>query len=198
MKQLTAAATLILFGLMYPFVVFSQDDEGDPWPKEITVPQGKVVIYQPQSETLVGNTLAGRAAVAVEEIGADGPVFGVFWFSTRLETDRAERTATLADITVTRTRFPTGNDEKEEKLKTLLETEMPKWNLVISMDRLLASLDLYEQRVEAVSQISMEPPVIVFKAEPTVLITLDGDARLIPEGEDLMRVVNTPFTLLLD
>ena len=198
MKQFTTAAASILFGLMYPFVVFSQNEEGNEWPKEITVPKGKVVIYQPQSETLDGNTLAGRAAVAVEETGADNPIFGVVWFSTRLETDRADRTATLADVTVTRTRFPDGDAEKEEQLKTLLETEMPKWNLVISMDRLLASLDLHEQQVEAVSRISMEPPVIVFKAEPTVLITLDGDARLVPEGEDLMRVVNTPYTLLLE
>ncbi len=198
MRQLTAAAALILFGLMSPFAVFGQDEEDNAWPKEITVPKGKVVIYQPQSETLDGNTLDARAAVSVEETGSDGPVFGVVWFSTRLETDRAERTATLADITVTRTRFPAGDKEKEEKLKTLLETEMPKWDLVISMDRLLASLDLREQQIALASQISTDPPVIVFRAEPTVLITLDGDARLIPEGDDLMRVVNTPFTLLLD
>ena len=198
MKHTTTAATLILFGLLSPFAVFGQDEEAKPWPKEITIPQGKVIIYQPQSETLDGNTLNGRAAVAVEETGSDSQVFGAMWFTARLETDRTERTATLADVTVTRTRFPERDENKAEKLKVLLEAEMPKWDLVISMDRLLASLDLREQQIAAASQISTDPPIIIFKAEPTVLITLDGDARLIPEGDDLMRVVNTPFTLLLD
>jgi len=198
MRSLSTVTTIFLLGLLYPLTVFSQDETANAWPKEITVPQGKVIIYQPQPDSLDGSTLYARAAVAVEETGSDGPVFGAIWISARLETDRAERTATLADLTVTRTRFPGGDEAKAERLKTLLETEMPKWNLVISMDRLLTSLDIREQQIEAASQISTAPPIIIFKAEPTVLITLDGDARLIPAGDDLMRVVNTPFTLLLD
>ena len=198
MRSLSTVTTIFLLGLLYPLTVFSQDETANAWPKEITIPQGKVIIYQPQPDKLDGNTLYGRAAVAIEETGSDGPVFGAIWISARLETDRAERTATLVDLTVTRTRFPGGDEDKAERLKVLLKTEMPKWNLVISMDRLLTSLDIREQQIEAASQISTEPPIIIFKAEPTVLITLDGDARLIPAGDDLMRVVNTPFTLLLD
>ncbi len=157
-----------------------------------------MIIYQPQPETLDGNKLDGRAAVAIEENGSDGPVFGAVWFTARLETDRTDRTATLVDVSVTRTRFPERDEEKAEKLKTLLETEMPKWDIVISMDRLLTSLDIREQQIRAASQISTEAPDIIFMAEPAVLITLDGEARLKKEGDDLMRVVNTPFTLLLD
>ena len=198
MRTLSVAATITLFGLLYPLTVFSQDEDVNPWPKEITIPQGKVIIYQPQSETLDGNKLDGRAAVSIEENGSEGPVFGAIWFTARLETDRADRTATLVDVSVTRTRFPERDEEKAEKLKTLLETEMPKWDIVISMERLLTSLDLREQQIRAASQISTEAPDIVFMAEPAVLITLDGEARLKMEGDDLMRVVNTPFTLLLD
>jgi hypothetical protein len=197
-RKFSAANTIILLGFLYPLTVFSQDEPANAWPKEITVPQGEVIIYQPQPEKLDGNNVDARAAVAIEEDGSDGPVFGVVWFSARLATDRAERTATLADLTVTRTRFPERDADKAEKLKTLLEAEMPKWNMVISMDRLLTSLDIREQQNQAASQISTDPPIIIFSAEPTVLITLDGDARLIPEGDDLMRVINTPFTLLLD
>jgi len=198
MRSLSTVTTIFLLGLLYPLTVFSQDEIANAWPKEITIPQGKVIIYQPQSDKLDGSKLYGRAAVAIEEIGSDGPVFGAIWISARLETDRSERTATLDDLIVTRTRFPDLDEDKAERLKVLLETEMPKWNLVISMDRLLTSLDIREQQIEAASQMSTQPPIIIFKAEPTVLITLDGDARLIPAGDDLMRVVNTPFTLLLD
>jgi len=191
--------TAVVLGLFCSAPVFGQDQPADGWPKEITVPQGKVTIYQPQSETLEGNKLEARAAIAVEETGSDGPIFGALWFTARLNTDRAERTATLADLAVTRTRFPARDENKAEQLKTLLESEIPNWDIVISMDRLLTTLDLREQQIEAASKISTEPPVIMFVAEPAVLITLDGEARLQKaEGSDLMRVVNTPFTVLLD
>jgi hypothetical protein len=117
MRPQSATATIILLGLLYPLTGFSQEEEVDPWPKEITIPQGKVIIYQPQSETLDGNKLDGRAAIAIEENGSDGPVFGAIWFTARLETDRANRTATLVDVSVTRTRFPERDEEKAEKLK---------------------------------------------------------------------------------
>jgi len=67
------------------------------------------------------------------------------------------------------------------------------------MDRLLATLELREQRIATTSQISTTPPVILFMAEPAVLITVDGEIRLKQEeGSNLMRVINTPYILLLD
>ena len=116
MRIMSAVAALILFGLLCPVAVYSQDElVEEPWPKEISISdnRGTVVIYQPQPEKLDGNKLEARAAVAVEETGSDAPVFGALWFTARLETDRAERTATLVDVTVTRTRFP-GRDEKKQ------------------------------------------------------------------------------------
>ncbi|MEE8528729.1 MAG: carbohydrate-binding family V/XII [Gammaproteobacteria bacterium] len=194
---LTTIATLI--GLYSATPAFCQDEPANPWPREIQVPQGTVVIYQPQPQTLDGNQLDARAAVAVELKDSEAPVFGAVWFTARLETDRAERTATLADISVTRTRFPEQNEAKAARLKNLLETEIPKWGLSISMERLLATLEIREQQIEAISQISTDAPVILFLPEPAVLITLDGEARLKKEeGSDLMRVINTPFTVLLD
>ena len=178
---------------------FCQEEADNPWPREIQLQQGTVVIYQPQAETLDGNQLDARAAVSVKMKDSETPVYGAVWFTARLETDRAERTASITDISVTRTRFPDRDEAKGEQLKNLLETEIPKWQLAISMDRLLATLELREQQIAAVSQINTEPPVILFLPEPAVLITVDGEARLKKEdGSDLMRVINTPFTLLLD
>ncbi len=59
MRKFSAATTIILLGFLYPLTVFGQDEGAEGWPKEITIPQGKVIIYQPQSEDLVGNILAG-------------------------------------------------------------------------------------------------------------------------------------------
>ena len=77
-----------------------------PWPREIDTPKGTVVIYQPQPEKLNDNLLESRAAVAIELKESKEPVFGAVWFKARLDTDRAERTATIEDVSVTQVRFP--------------------------------------------------------------------------------------------
>jgi hypothetical protein len=199
LRNISVAVYALYLSLAVCASASAQDDKQSPWPKEIPTARGTLVMYQPQPDSLEGNVLRARAAVAFELEDADVPVFGAVWFAARLVTDRAERTATLADITVERSRFPDQDDAKSGQLKTLLETEIPKWNISISMERLLATLDIREQQIDAVNQISTDPPVILFYPEPAILVTLDGEARLSPvEGTDLMRVMNTPFTLLLD
>ncbi|MBP2679681.1 MAG: hypothetical protein H6Q82_2746, partial [Deltaproteobacteria bacterium] len=49
------------------------------WPQEILTKEGKVLVYQPQLESLKGDTLTGRAAISFTPIGG-GPAFGAFWF----------------------------------------------------------------------------------------------------------------------
>ena len=176
---------------------WAQEDATDGWPREITVAQGVVVIYQPQPEKLDGNQLKARAAVAVELKGSSEPVFGAVWFEARLDTDRTERTATVVDVSVTRVRFPEQDEAKSQKLRALLEKEIPKWQLPISLDRLSATLELADQRAEAAQKINTDPPKILFIPEPAVLISLDGEPRLTKEEDtELMRVINSPFTIL--
>ncbi|MDA9981827.1 carbohydrate-binding family V/XII [Gammaproteobacteria bacterium] len=172
-------------------------DEG--WPREIITAKGTIVIYQPQPEKLAGDRLSARAAIAIELKGGKEPVYGAVWMDSRLETDRSDRTATITEISVTQMRLPEKYREHTEDLGALLETEIPKWNLPISLDRLLTSLDLAQTRSEASQKIITDPPRILFSTEPAVLISIDGEPRLQQEdGSALMRVINTPFTLLLD
>lgn len=169
------------------------------WPHEIQTDKGLIVIYQPQPEKLDGNILKARAAVSVELTGSDEPQFGAVWFDTRLETDRDKRMATIVDVKVTQMRFAVKDEKKEAQLRKLLETEIPKWRLPLDMDRLLASLAITEQQVASAEKISVEPPKILFVEEPAVLISIDGEPRLQEvDGTRLMRVINTPFTMLFD
>jgi hypothetical protein len=83
-KYFKKIAALICICLLSMTTVLAQEEVsgevngqgGGDWPREIQVPEGVVVIYQPQPETLNGNLLKGRAAVAVEIKGAEDPVFG--------------------------------------------------------------------------------------------------------------------------
>ena len=178
---------------------FAQDTENTDWPREIDTQRGLVVMYEPQSDTLTDNILEARAAISVTLKGATEPVFGAVWFKARLETNRDERIATIADVEVVQTRFPNQSDENVAALKSLLESEIPQWDLPISIDALVASLDLVAERREAAAKINTDAPEIRFVAEPAVLVTLDGEPRLQQqEGTSLMRVINTPFTILLD
>jgi len=168
------------------------------WPRAIEVPAGRILLYQPQPESFEGDRIASRFAVSVTPDGSEEPVFGVAWVDARVETDRDERTVRVLDLEVTRVRFPESTDEQEEQLGSLLEEQIPSWDLDFSLDRLLASLAVLEQRREESEDLDATPPVIRFSTEPMVLVTIEGEPILQPvEGASLMRVVNTPFTILL-
>ncbi|MDX2506928.1 MAG: hypothetical protein QNL62_20980, partial [Gammaproteobacteria bacterium] len=135
---------------------------GGDWPREIQVPEGVVVVYQPQSESLNGNSLKGRAAVSVEIKGGKDHVFGAIWFEAQLDTDRAERTANITEVSLTRVRFPAEDENKSERLIALLEKEIPQWQFSISMDQLMLTLERGDNRSDMADKISTAPPKIIF------------------------------------
>ena len=191
--------SLLAFCLLSSSTVWAQEEVADYWPREIETTKGVLVVYQPQPDKLEGNILSGLTAVALEMKDSKEPIFGAVWFEARLDTDRAERMATITDLTITQVRFPDQDEEKAKQLKTLLEKEMPKWNIPISMDRLITTLEMAETRTKGTQKINTDPPKIIFMTEPAVLITLDGKPHLQEiEGSKLKRVINTPFTILFE
>ena len=196
MKNITRIAFILGIAIFAAVPAMAQDSQ---WPQRIDAPRGTVIVYQPQPDKLDGNVLEGRAAVSGTLTGETEQRFGAIFFKARLETDREERIATIANIEILQTRFPNQTDEQVEALTTLLESEIPKWDLPISLDALVATLDLAAERREAAANLNNDAPDILFVKEPAVLVTLDGDPRLQQEeGTALMRVINTPFTILLD
>jgi len=197
--RVTLKSSLLLL-LILPGLAASSEAGGSPdnWPREIVIANGVIVIYQPQPETLEDNLLKFRAAVGVEIEGND-PVFGAVWFEARLETDRSERTALITDLKVVDVRFPSQDPTKLKGLSDLLETAIPRSDLPIEMDELIATLELAETQARTSQTINTDPPVMLFTEEPTVLIMIDGEPRLVDTVEsNVQRVMNTPYTLLLD
>jgi hypothetical protein len=174
-------------------------EEDNPWPRQFEAEGATVSLYQPQPESFEGDDLAGRAVVSVvtEELGE--PVFGTVWISARVETDREERLVYVRDVSVPRVRFPDATLQQEAKLSRVLEAEIPKWDVEISLDRLLTTLEVAEKELIEAEQLETAPPRIVVRKESTVLITIDGDPQLTRvEGSSLMRVSNTPFLIVFD
>ncbi len=119
MKSILSISALLLAFVLAPILVSAQST----WPKEIPLQSGgKVLVYQPQPESLNGNTLSARSAVSVRVKESDEPVFGAIWADAELLTDKDTRIATLETLKIRDVRFPNVEDtEKIEKFKTLLE-----------------------------------------------------------------------------
>ncbi|MGB5894391.1 MAG: hypothetical protein WBG58_09445, partial [Ignavibacteriaceae bacterium] len=195
-----------LFLLITVTLVFvSQSDytiaEGDDlgWPREVMAENAKILMYQPQVETFVGDILSGRAAVSVTVKDSVNPVFGVVWTDAKVSVDKDARTVDILEITVTKVRFPNATEENEKTLAALLEKDIPTWELTMSLDRLLVALELVEKQSNASKDLKNDPPNIIYETTPSLLISIDGEPILQDiENTSLKSVVNTPFFLLYD
>ncbi len=192
----------VFFGftiLFLPFLLWAQDEkDGFSWPREIIREDAVTTLYQPQLESFEGDVLTARMAVSYKK--GDGEMnFGALWFSAKMKTDLEYRIVYLKSVSVTQTRFPEVSEEKSEKFSRALEKEMESWDIEMSLDRLLASLELVEERKDLSAKLNNEPPVIYYRTQPAVLIFIDGDPILEKtDDENIEYVVNTPYFLVLD
>ncbi len=191
-------SALLLAGLVgFTSAAHSQDIG---WPQELRGDDGSVVlIYQPQVEVFTGNSLEARAAVSVKTVSSGNvPVFGAVWIKAKLDTNRDPRTAVIRDIEVSDVRFADAGEEQKESLASFIEERLEGSSLAISVDQLLADLDVAGSDVGEVN-LKHEPPEIILSTEPAMLVTIDGDPVFEDlEGSTYERVVNTPFLIVKD
>ncbi|MEJ2298442.1 MAG: carbohydrate-binding family V/XII [Woeseiaceae bacterium] len=166
------------------------------WPQEIDAEEGTIVVYQPQPERLDGNVLTGRAAMSLELEGRD-PIFGAFWFESRIDVDREAGTALIRSIRVTDVRWPDSKDAGEQRFTAIVEEAVPANGFEISFERLSASLETAELERRSLDNLKNDPPEIIFRDELSVLVLYDGEPRYSAvEGSDYERVLNTPVVVV--
>ena len=167
------------------------------WPQEIVAEEATIVVYQPQPEGLDGNVLSARAAMSLEVKNREEPIFGAFWFTAKIDTDRDTGLALIRDVKVTRVRWPDSKDADEQRFTAIVESRVPASGFEISMERLTASLESAEIERKSLEQIKNDPPVILFSEELAVLLMYDGEPRYSDvENSDYERVLNTPFVVV--
>jgi hypothetical protein len=191
-----AALSLVALLLLAPGIAAAADAT---WPRELNTDLGVLTIYQPQPEKFADNVLSGRAAISVVPKGKSQPVFGVFWFTGRVDTDRDAGTAMLRDIAVTNSRWPDSNQEQEEKFSAFLTTVMPQTGVPISLDRLRASLATVEEEQKTAEGLKHDPPRVVVVQESAELLLYDGEPRAIAiPNTPLERMANTAYAVVKD
>ena len=168
------------------------------WPMDLTSPKGAfITIYQPQLASFDGNKLKGRAAFSAKEQTTDEPLFGVMWFTATMETDRDTRMVSLLSIFIDDIKLPDVTDEnKIAKLKTLLEEEIPKWEITASMEEITAGIE-NEQENEGAADLKNDPPKIIYTEKASTLIFIDGEPKIEKDEKiGMNRVINTAFLIL--
>ena len=196
-------AILVMALAAVPFGALAQEEaameEESFWPKSLPGEKYEIIVYQPQIESYEGNILQSRAAVAVKPVGTTDMVFGALWFEATLATDYDTRMVSMEKVKVTAAKFPDSEPELVEQLSRFLEQDIPKWDLEISMDRLLAGLAAQENGPQGDEGFQNDPPDIHFRTQPAVLVLVDGDPIFSElNGFELDYVVNSAFFIVRD
>jgi hypothetical protein len=178
-------------------LLFSLTSYATDWPQELTGERGTIVVYQPQPEKLQGNILTGRAAMSLELKGNPTPIFGVFWFSAKIATDRSENTVTISQLKVTKVGWPESKEPDEKQFSQFVEAQLANSSFTASLSKLTASLTSAEQIKESLAAIKNDPPIIQFTSILSVLLSYDGDPVFRDiEKSDYQRALNTPLAVV--
>ncbi len=191
--------SLLLFSLLVFTPRSSAQETNFDWPREIDSPIGQIIMYEPQPDSLDGDLITGRAAVSLHRTGEEEPVFGALWFRVQVAVDRDAGTVTFINMKVLRVRFPDADADETQKFTDAVETEVPQWELVLSLDQLEAGLAASQQEAASTENLKSDPPQIIFSQTPAVLVSYDGDPELRAiQNSPYQRVVNTAFLIIKD
>jgi len=187
---------LFLFAILFTRA-FAQEEEFS-WPREIQRDDAVTTIYQPQLESFEGDILTGRMALSYKKGDAEIQ-FGALWFSAKMKTDLEYRTVALTSMEITQTRFAEASEEQAAKFSRALEAEMEGWDIEMSLDRLLASLELVDQQRDLSEQLNNESPEIYYRTSTAIVVFIDGDPIMgNTDDENIDYVVNTPYFIVQD
>jgi uncharacterized membrane protein YgcG len=171
------------------------------WPREAKAADGTVItVYQPQIERWADNNLAGRAAVSVMRPGEKEPHYGVIELAARTEIDKSADVVTLSSVRVTKSSFPGASAEDAEKYLATLRGAVTRTTWPVSAQALQANLAIAQARSQKGLPVKNDPPQILFRPAPSMLVLVDGEPALreVKEAPGLKRVINTTALILLE
>src|SRR6185436_1201148 len=152
-------------------------------------------------ERWADNKLSGRAAVSVARPGEKDPHYGVIELSATTAVDKASDLVTLSSVRITKSSFPGASQAEAERYLAALRGSVTKTEWPASAQALQANLAVAQaQSKQKTLAVKNDPPQILFRTVPSLLVLLDGEPAL-REAKDapgLKRVANTPALMLLE
>jgi len=166
-----------------------------PWPRVYRDGEVELSLYQPEAERWEGTDLHLRAAVAVKE--GERTRYGILEIEARTELDEAAKVVHLHEVQVAKATFP-GAGPDGRRYRALFEARLPG-EYDLDLDRLRDQLAVSQAIRSQPKAARNDPPDLVFRTSPTLLVVVDGPPQWRPvEGTALERVVNTRPILLRD
>ncbi len=169
------------------------------WPRQFDTDKGTIVVYQPQLDGLDGVILSARAAFSITKSAGSEPEFGAIFMTARVEADRENRMAHIDSVTIEKIALGDTPEKEIDEISAEIQETVSESSLTMQYDQFIAILNASDRDTEAESDLNNEPPEIVVKNTPAVLVSVDGKAKLRPvEKTDLLYVENSPFPIVLD
>ena len=168
----------------------------DPWPRDVSISNAALLIYQPQVNSWVDNKLDFRSAMAIKPTGAKEETFGVVFVTARTQVDKVERMVVFENLQITKLDFPTlpnHGASYQAELQKRLTTDVK----TISLDRLEASLAAAGIKLPTVA-VNNAPPQVIVSYSPAILVPIDGAPVMkpVPNHSRSQRVINTRALIL--
>ena len=186
------------FSMFFSLFVFSFDAaSATEWPQELNTDKGNIIIYQPQPEKIIDNILTGRAAMQLELHANKEPIFGVFWFSSTIETDRSINSVTITNIKVTKVGWSESTESEEKKFTQLVEKKLQNSSFTTSLSKLTATLSNADLIQDSLDNIKNDAPIILFEEKLAILLSYDGTPIFKDiENNSYQRALNTQFAVV--
>ena len=174
-------------------------DDDREWPQELTKDGSKLLLYQPQIESWANQArLRARMALAFQAKGVPTPELGAVVLEADTSTSLETREVRISNIQVVDGRFPRLGDAGSANVLRALQERLKDEDVVISLDRLLASVERAEISSKP-APLKSDPPKIFVSRKPAILVIFDGAPLMSPiPGNDLRFAVNTNWDLFLD
>jgi hypothetical protein len=196
---LRTAKTLSLFcalTLLFASAAIAQDPG---WPRTITKPGGKLVLYQPQVDSWTNyQQVNARMAFTLTPTGGKSHV-GVVAVSLKSAINMDAHTVLLSDPEVSSVAFPGLDPATTAQMDQLMQTFLnPAASMTISLDRLVASVKK-DKTPPAAPSLNNDPPTIFISFKPAILLLVNGTPSMAPiANSKLQFVVNANWPLFIE
>jgi hypothetical protein len=166
------------------------------WPRDVSISNAALLIYQPQVNSWVDNKIDLRAAMAIKPTGATEETFGVVFVTARTQVDKVSRMVVFENMQITKLDFPTLPDHGA-MYRAELQKRLTSDARSISLDRLEASLAAAGIKLAPV-EVANLPPQVIISYSPAILVPIDGAPVLkpVPNHSLVQRVINTRALIL--
>jgi hypothetical protein len=171
------------------------------WPREAKAADGTVItVYQPQVERWAEGNLSGRAAVSIKRPNVKEPHYGVLELAARTEIDKSSDLVTLSSVRITKSSFPGASPEEAEKYLATLRASVTKGSWPVSAQALQANLAIVQARSQKGLPVKNDPPQILFRTAPSMLVVIDGEPALreVKDAPGLQRIINTTALIFFE